>query len=111
MDETSLAVLVFNPQSEDLFEGLGQWDRDMTRAARRRFRKLLVAGRCDRGGLMVSSQSLTGFMEERGFAVYLETSALTGEGCDELRQTIIGNIERLYQRYWGFRRRDLRMKR
>ena len=28
MDETALAVLVFNPQSENPFEGLGQWDRD-----------------------------------------------------------------------------------
>src|SRR6185503_19548223 len=29
MDETALAVLVFNPQSDDPFEGLGQWDRDL----------------------------------------------------------------------------------
>jgi GTPase SAR1 family protein len=49
MDETSLAVLVFNPQSDNPFEGLGQWDRDLQRAARRPFNKLLVAGRCDRG--------------------------------------------------------------
>ena len=54
MDETALAVLVFNPQSENPFEGLGQWDRDLQRAARGKFKKLLVAGRCDRGGLMVS---------------------------------------------------------
>jgi GTPase SAR1 family protein len=33
MDETSLAVLVFNPQSDNPFEGLGQWDRDLQRAA------------------------------------------------------------------------------
>src|SRR6185503_17109531 len=39
MDETSLAVLVFNPQSEDPFEGLTHWDRDLQRAARRSFRK------------------------------------------------------------------------
>ena len=49
MDETALAVLVFNPQSENPFEGLGQWDHDLMRAARRPFQKLLVAGRCDRG--------------------------------------------------------------
>ncbi len=48
MDETALALLVFNPQEEDPFEGLAQWDRDLTRAARGKpFLKRLVAGRCD----------------------------------------------------------------
>lgn len=92
MDETSLAVLVFNPQSENPFEGLGQWDRDLQRAARRRFRKLLVAGRCDRGGLMVSRANIERFREERGFTYYLETSAYTGDGCLSLRDAIIRNI-------------------
>ena len=92
MDETALAAFVFNPQSENPFEGLGQWDRDLQRAARRPFRKLLVAGRCDRGGLMVSREAVERFAEERGFAAYLQTSALSGDGCMELREAIIGNI-------------------
>jgi WD40 repeat protein/GTPase SAR1 family protein len=92
MDETALAVLVFNPQSENPFEGLGQWDSDIERAARRTFRKLLVAGRCDRGGLMVSRASISLFLEERGFARYLETSAYTGAGCPELRAAIVDSI-------------------
>jgi small GTP-binding protein len=92
MDETALAVLVFNPQSEDPFEGLVHWDRDLTRAARRAFRKLLVAGRCDRGGLMVSFQTIERFRVERGFAEYLETSARTGIGCQRLRELIVENI-------------------
>jgi small GTP-binding protein len=87
-DETALAIFVFNPQSEDPFDGLGQWDRDITRSARRRFQKLLVAGRCDRGGLLVSRKALETFKVERGFAQYLETSALTGNGCPELRLAI-----------------------
>jgi len=44
MDETSLAVLIFNPQSENPFEGLAYWDHDLDRAARRAFRKLLCCG-------------------------------------------------------------------
>ena len=92
LDETALAVLVFNPQSENPFEGLGQWDRDLQRAARRPFRKLLVAGRVDRGGLMVSKKGLEEFCQERGFAAYLETSALQGTGCRELCEAIIGHI-------------------
>jgi WD40 repeat protein len=93
MDETQLAVLVFNPQQENPFEGLGQWDSDLEKASRRAFNKLLVAGRCDRGGLMVSKQGIEEFQQERGFAAYLETSAQTGAGCDDLRQAIIDNID------------------
>ncbi len=93
MDETALAVLVFNPQSENPFEGLGQWDRDLARAARRSYQKLLVAGRCDRGGVMVSRSSIQQFAQERGFVDFLETSALTGRGCEELRQAIIQHID------------------
>jgi WD40 repeat protein len=93
MDETQLAVLVFNPQQENPFEGLGQWDSDLEKASRRTFNKLLVAGRCDRGSLMVSKQGIEEFQQERGFAAYLETSAQTGAGCDDLRQAIIDNID------------------
>ena len=92
MDETALAVLVFNPQSENPFEGLGQWDRALARAARRSFKKLLVAARCDRGGLMVSRDTIERFRCERGFAAYLETSAYTGAGCQELREAIAHSI-------------------
>src|SRR5262249_48385853 len=53
MEDTALAVLVFDGQKEDLFETLGQWDRDLTRASRRPFTKLLAAGRVDAGGLRV----------------------------------------------------------
>lgn len=95
MDETSLAVLVFNPQHENPFEGLSQWTQDLKRAARRPFVKLLVAGRCDRGGLMVAIESIQKFCGENNFNVYLETSANTGKGCVELREAIIQNIE------WG----------
>ena len=31
MDETALALLVFNPQDENPFDGLAQWDRDLVR--------------------------------------------------------------------------------
>jgi hypothetical protein len=93
MDETALALLVFNPQSESPFEGIAQWDRDLARAARRDFAKLLVAGRCDRGGLTVSRESIDKFAQERGFQQFLQTSAKTGEGCQELREAIERSID------------------
>lgn len=92
MDETALAVLVFNPQSDNPFDGLCQWNLDLQRAARRPFRKLLVAGRCDRGGLVVSHDNIEQFRKERGFIHYLETSAYTGRGCATLRDLIVNEI-------------------
>ena len=94
MDDTAAAVLVFNPQNENPFEGLGQWDLDLQKAARRPFTKLLVGARIDRGGLVVSANSMKKFMTERGFVEPLHlTSAMTGEGCKQLREAIVDAID------------------
>jgi WD40 repeat protein len=94
MNDAAAAVLVFNPQNENPFEGLGQWDRDLQKATRKFYAKLVVAGRIDRGGLVVSSGNMTKFMAERGFLQPLHlTSAKTGEGCDELRAAIAKAID------------------
>lgn len=93
MDETALAVLVFDGQKEDLFETLGQWDRDLTRASSQEFTKLLVAGRVDAGGLRAASRAqVEAFASERGFACFLETSAKTETGCEDLKRAILEGI-------------------
>ncbi len=92
MDETALAVLVFDGQKEDLFETLGQWDRDITRAARKDFVKLLAAGRVDAGGLRVSRSQIEAFVKERGYTGFLETSAKKDIGCKELKQAVLDGI-------------------
>jgi small GTP-binding protein len=92
MEDTALAVLVFDGQKEDLFETLGQWDRDLTRASRKPFTKVLVAGRVDAGGLRVSLNQVETFRKERGFSRYLETSAKSNLGCQELKDVIIAGI-------------------
>ncbi|MGA8220344.1 MAG: TIR domain-containing protein [Candidatus Acidiferrales bacterium] len=94
MEETAAAVLVFNPQDENPFDGLGRWDRDLQKSARKPFAKLLAAGRIDRGGLLVSASSIEKFMAEREFLPPLHiTSAKTGEGCDRLQEAIVGAIK------------------
>lgn len=94
MDETAAAVMVFNPQDQNPFEGLGHWDLDLQKATRKPFAKLLAAGRTDRGGLVVSRSRIEKFMQERGFVPPLhETSARTGEGCDGLRDAILKAIQ------------------
>ncbi|HEX7501486.1 MAG TPA: DUF4365 domain-containing protein, partial [Polyangia bacterium] len=94
MDDTAAAVLVFNPQNENLFEGLGQGDRDLHKATLKKFAKIMAAGRVDRGGLVVSRESVNRFMAERGFQGDLHlTSAMSGQGCDELRAAIASAID------------------
>ncbi|MFO1499291.1 MAG: TIR domain-containing protein [Verrucomicrobiota bacterium] len=93
MDETALAILVFDGQKEDLLEMLGQWDRDLTRASRQEYAKLLVAGRVDAGGLRVSRSDVEKFAAERKFAGFLETSARTNQGCEELKQAVLNAIK------------------
>ncbi|HKV36105.1 MAG TPA: TIR domain-containing protein [Pyrinomonadaceae bacterium] len=92
MDETSLAVLVFDGQKEDLFDTLGQWDRDLTRASRKDFAKLLVAGRIDAGGLRVSRVEVEKFAKDHKFKKFLETSAKKNLGCDDLKVAILTGI-------------------
>jgi len=92
LDETALAVLVFDGQKENLFETLGQRDRALTRASRKGFAKLLVAGRVDTGGLRVSQNQIETFAKERGYTQFLKTSAKTNLGCEALKEAILKNI-------------------
>ena len=97
MDQTQVAALVFDPQKDGVFETLGQWDRDLSRAdedkdERSRMTKLLVAGRCDTGSLRVARKQVEDFAAERGYEAYLETSAKKSTGCEELKQAIIDGI-------------------
>ncbi|NTV47283.1 MAG: DUF4365 domain-containing protein [Chlorobiales bacterium] len=92
MDETALAVLVFDGQKEELFDTLGQWDRDLTRSLSNPFSKLLVAGRVDAGGLRIGRSQIEQFKKERGYLKFLETSAKSGLRCEELKQAILDGI-------------------
>jgi small GTP-binding protein len=93
MEDTALAVLVFDGQREDLLETLAQWDRDLTRASRKPFTKLLAAGRVDAGGLRVGRTHVEAFRKERGFLSFWETSAKANLGCKELKEAIINGIQ------------------
>src|SRR6202008_420440 len=44
MNETALAVLIFNPQSDTLFTDICEWDRDLRQIADQPVKRLLVAG-------------------------------------------------------------------
>ncbi len=92
MDETALGLLVFNPQNDNPFEELAHWIRALNSVGKQKPKKLLVAARCDRGGITISKSRFDQFCKEHGFAGFLTTSAKTGEGCEELKAEISRQI-------------------
>ncbi len=87
--DAQAAVFVFNPQQGNPFEVLGKWDRDLEKSAPNDCKKLLVAGRVDRGGLTRSQSHYDEFMVERGFTKPLHlTSAKTEQGIEKLEAAI-----------------------
>jgi hypothetical protein len=95
MDETALGVLVFDPQDDNPFDALGHWEKALHMAAKAKgmtCAKLLVAARCDRGGITVSKKRFDQFCEAHGFAGFLITGAKTGDGCEDLKAAIAQHI-------------------
>lgn len=92
MDEAALGVLVINPQDGNPFESMGHWEKALSAAARFQPAKLLVAARCDRGGVTISQRKFEDYIREHGFAGFICTWAKTGEGCQELKEAIAENI-------------------
>ena len=80
MDETALGLMVFDPQDDNPFEEIGYWERALRAAGKYEPAKLLVAARCDRGGVTVSQKKLEEYVRAHGYAGFLSTGAKTGEG-------------------------------
>jgi GTPase SAR1 family protein/DNA-directed RNA polymerase subunit RPC12/RpoP len=92
MDEAALGVLVFNPQDGNPFEEMGHWEKALRSATKYDPAKLLVAARCDRGGISISQRRFEEYVRDHDFAGFLCTGAKTGEGCQELKKAIAQNI-------------------
>jgi hypothetical protein len=92
MDETALAVLVFDPQDDNPFENLGYWEKALRAAGKYDPAKLLVAARCDRGGITISAKRFDEYVKEHNLAGFLTTGAKSGEGCDDLKTAIAKHI-------------------
>ncbi len=92
MDETALGILVFDPQDDNPFEAMGHWNRALQAATKYDPAKLLVAARCDRGGITISNRQIQSFIKDHGFSGFLNTGAKTGDGCEELKEAIAQHI-------------------
>ncbi len=93
-------VLTIDARSEtDPFAGVYHWEQALRIAQEKQgsgatlLKKLLVAARCDRGGIGVSTTRLEALKRELGFDGYFETSAKEGSGIEQLREAIAEAID------------------
>ncbi|WP_395743598.1 TIR domain-containing protein [Prosthecobacter sp.] len=91
MDRAALILLLFNADQDDVLPGLRDWQTALRRSVKEKIPCYLVAGRIDTG-FKASRGKLQAFAREQGL-VYHETSAKTGEGCDQLRIAMICSIQ------------------
>jgi small GTP-binding protein len=90
MDRTALILLLFNADQEDVLPGLRDWQAALRRCVRETIPHFIVAGRIDTG-FRASREKLQAFANEQCL-VYHETSAKSGEGCDELRTALLASL-------------------
>lgn len=104
LDDTSVAVVVINPQDPDPLHPVADWVRSIDVATKRASRvtpKILVSGRVDRGGMLISDERLAAEMKALGITRHVPTSAdtglncsdgLSGDGTSVLKQAILNAI-------------------
>lgn len=94
LDETSLVLMLFNPQAPDPFAGIGDWEKSLLMAIGHDPVKLLVAARTDVGGATVTKEKIDQFCRKRGYSEYFATSAkVEGDaGCAALKQELARSI-------------------
>jgi small GTP-binding protein len=87
LDETALALLLFDPQEHDPFAEVGAWLKVLRNTVStdhaRQVAQILVAARIDRGNVKVSQKKIDRFLEAHGLAAYLTTSAMRGDNCSD----------------------------
>jgi len=91
MEQTSLALLVFDPQDPNVFETVGYWQNALRKVARAgEVPGVLVAARCDRPGLRLTMDEIRAWAEARGLRGPILTAAKLKKhgGAEALRELI-----------------------
>ncbi|HJT26445.1 MAG TPA: GTP-binding protein [Pyrinomonadaceae bacterium] len=84
LDNADMALVLFDASDlHDPLHGVRFWLKQL-QIAESRCPIILVAAQIDRGIASLTSDELIGFCEENGIAAFVETSARTGHGIDEL---------------------------
>jgi small GTP-binding protein len=93
LDDVDLALILFDPtHSSDPLHGVEFWLKQLRIEAGRGTPAVLVAARCDRGSATMTEDELKEFCRKRGLRGYVATSALKGEGIDDLMAQVKGLI-------------------
>ncbi|NMG06043.1 TIR domain-containing protein [Brasilonema sp. UFV-L1] len=100
LNDLALALIVFDARSEtDPFAGVYYWNRALRQAQNLQsnsaipLKKLLVAGRADRGRISVSRDRINSLVRDLCFDGYFETSAKEGWQIQELAAAIRAAID------------------
>lgn len=95
LDDVDLALVLFDPTNrQEPLKGVEYWLKQLKRERRggRRRRAILVGARADRGVPTLTREELEGFCKQQGVEAYVGTSALTGEGLEELLARVKSSI-------------------
>jgi GTPase SAR1 family protein len=90
LHEVAVALVLFDASDEiNPFAGVAYWARALDEATRGfPLVKFLVAARIDRGSPFASRERIETIKQRYGFADYIATSALRGDGVEELKQAL-----------------------
>lgn len=91
MEQTALAVLVFDPQKPELFETVGYWQHALGKVAQKHaVPGILTAARCDRPGLRLTLDEVREWAATRGLHGPILTASKDSKhpGAAELRALI-----------------------
>jgi small GTP-binding protein len=95
LDDVDLALVLFDPANrQEPLKGVEYWLKQLARARRdgRKRRVILVGARADRGVPTLTRQELEEFCKQHGVDAYVGTSALTGEGLQDLLARVKASI-------------------
>lgn len=92
LDDTDLALVLFDPTDNfDPLHGVEFWLKRLNSSRNssmgdegKTCQVILVGARADRGEMMLPDEELREFCRQRGIDGYVKTSALTGEGLNQL---------------------------
>jgi GTPase SAR1 family protein len=90
LDDADLALVLFDPtRDDDPLRGVEYWLRQLGRDRP----VILIAARSDVGASRLTTEEIEAFCADRGIAGYVATSALRGDGLDELVERMRAAIQ------------------
>jgi hypothetical protein len=102
LEDTTLAVIVDDTADPGFVDRITYWETVLRETAGKNVPRILVSAMSDRGGGRFSPKGIEAVASSRGYADWIPTSAKSGNGIEELRDSIEKNIpwDRLPRSVW-----------